>query len=312
MIDKLNRDFICLRASRHADRCAEGCVAALGFDWDGGHSDELIDRLNAEQAHLLRGVCNAIAVRGQVRHVTGKDVPGIAKWCEGRLRTNYQFYLLSPTGKAIDLEFNERDPKGAAYWQVSWTSRFVMPRLLGPRGSENRIDWHVGKADEQVILATLDKVSEKYDAKAKREDRRGLAIPWQQDASFAVRWAKRDQKRILIVAAPGGRVDPALEKLLSNQDVLQRFHRAYSFLRLDPARAGDRRAKLESLGEAGVLICDIPGPDCAVEWSGHDHPLTKVIASAAGLHTKESLTRLLEKHAVSPDAPTWTLLSDEQ
>lgn len=312
MIEKLNRDFICLRASRHADRRAEGCVATLGFDWDGAHSDELVAKLNAEQAHLLRGVCNTIAVRGEVRRVTDEQVPGVSAWCEGRLRTNYQFYLLSPAGKAIDLEFNERDPKGAPYWAVSWTSRFVMPRLLGERGREDRINWSVGKADEKLILATLDKVSEMYRGKKDRADRERLAIPWQKDAGFAVRWAKRDQKRILIVPAPGGQIDPALEKLLSNQELVQQFHRAYSFLKLAPSRAGDLRDKLESLGPRGVVFCDIPGPDCPVEWSGEKHALTKVIAAAAGPHTQESLTKLLTKYAVAPHDPTWTLLSKEE
>lgn len=329
MIEKLNRDFIVLRASRRTDRGAEGCVADLGFDWKTDYSQELIAKLNAEQAHLLRGVCDSIAVRGQVRRVTDEDVPGVAAWSVGRLRTNYQFYLLTPGGKAIDLEFNPREPKGQPYWRVSWTSRFVMPRLLGPRGRENRINWSVGKADEKVILATLDKVSEKFTTKKKtadggnadnrgdRSDRsyrgdRGLLIPWQKDASFAVRWAKRDQKRILVVPAPGGRVDRALEKLLSNQEVLSRFHRAYSFLKLDPSQAGALRGKLESLGDGGVLICDIPGSDCAVEWSGREHALTRIVASAPGPLNESTLTNLLAKHAVAIDAPTWTLLPEEE
>lgn len=301
VIEKLNRDFICLRASRKSDGRAEGDVATLGFDWEDAASDELIAELNAKHAHLLRGTCNAIAVRGEVRKVTDDEVPGIAAWSKGRLRTNYQFYLLTPEGKAIDLEFNERDPQGAQYWQVGWTSRFVMPRLLGPRGRENRIEWHVGRADRDVILTTLGKVAKTYPAKEHR-----LAVPWQKDASFAVRWAKRDQKRILVVPAPGGRVDPALEDLLSSQDVLRRFHRSFSYLKLDPAKAGELSSTLR---DGGVVVCDVPGPDCAVEWSGERHSLTNVVEAATEPHTKKSLTKLLQKHAVAADAPTWTRLS---
>ena len=307
VIETLNRDFICLRASRKSDRRAEGDVATLGFDWQSAYSDELIDELNAKHAHLLRDMCNSIAVRGQVREFTDEEVPGIAEWSKGRLRSNYQFYLLTPEGKAIDLEFDERNPQGAEYWEVGWTSRFVMPRLLGPRGRENRIEWHVGRADRDVILTTLGKIAKRYPAKADR-----LAIPWQKDASFAVRWAKRDQKRILVVPTPKGRVDPALEELLSSQDVLLRFHRSYSYLKLDPSYAGELRSTLEALGDGGVVVCDIPGPDCAVEWSGERHALTKIVESAAGPHTKESLTKLLEEHAVAADAPTWTRLSSAQ
>lgn len=306
VIDSLNRDFICLRASRKSDGRAEGDVATLGFDWNSADSDDLIEALNANHAHLLRDTCNAIAVRGQVREVTDEEVPGIAMWSKGRLRSNYQFYLLTPQGKAIDLQFNERNPQGAQYWEAGWTSRFVMPRLLGPRGHENRIDWHVGRADKDVILATLDKIANRYPVK---EDR--LAIPWQKDASFAVRWAKRDQKRILVVPAPKGRVDPALEELLSNQDVLRQFHRSYSYLKLDPSNAGELRSTLEELRDGGVVVCDIPGPDCAVEWSAERHSLTKVVEAVAGPHTKESLTKLLKEHAVAADAPTWTRLTDQ-
>ena len=302
VIETLNRDFICLRASRKRDGRAEGCVAALGFDWKQPHSPDLIADLNANQAHLLRDTCRSVAVRGRVKEVDDHEVPGIASWSEGRLKSNYQFYLLTPKGKAIDLELNERDPRGAEYWEVGWTSRFVMPRLVGD--DRDRLDWHVGRADERAILETLGEVAKRYPGK---EDR--LVVPWQKDASFAVRWAKRDQKRILVVPAPAGRVDPALEALLSSPGVLRRFHRSYSYLKLDPSEAGTLRSTLQGVRREGVVVCDIPSATFAVEWLGGRHPLTSVVEAAPGPHTEESLTRLLEKHAVPVAAPTWIELS---
>ena len=302
----LNRDFICLRSSRKGDGYAQGEVAKLGFDWKDAHSDELIEELNAHHADLL-GDLRRISVRGRITEVTPQQVPGVTDWCAGRLKSNYQFYLLTPQGKAIDLEFNERDPRGAEYWEVGWTSRFVMPRLIGERStplSQRRIEWHVGTADQAVILKTLARVSQKYPAKADRLD-----VPWQVDASFAVRWAKRDQKRILVVPAPGGRVDPALHALLSSRDVLRRFGRSYSFLKLDPARAGELKPTLEALNEGGLAVCDIPRAGCAVEWLAERHPLTVVVETSAGPHSKASLTALLEKHAVGAGDPSWIQLS---
>jgi len=305
--EALNRDFICLRASRESDRRAEGCVRTLGFDWESADGDDLIEQLNATQKDLLRDTCRSVAFRGQILQATGEEVPGLADWSQGRLRTNYQFYLLTPQGKAIDLEFNERNPRGAQYWEVSWTSRFVMPRLLGERNSPlaaRRLDWHVGTADQDVILKTLARVAKRY-----RQKEDALAVPWQIDASFAVRWAKRDQKRIVVVPAPGGKVNPVLEGLLSSPDVLPNFHRSYAYLKLDPAKADKQDlepAVLEVLRGGGVAICEIPSAEFGVEWNGADHPLPKVVETTAGPPTKESLTKLLEKHAVSGDAPTWT------
>jgi hypothetical protein len=45
VIETLNRDFICLRASRKSDGRAEGDVAPLGFDWTSASSDEVIEAL---------------------------------------------------------------------------------------------------------------------------------------------------------------------------------------------------------------------------------------------------------------------------
>jgi hypothetical protein len=310
VIDVLNRDFICLRASRKSDGHAQGSVRELGFDWGSPYSNSLIRDLNANQSHLLREAGRSVAVRGRVVKLKPNEVPGLTDWSAGRLKSNYQFYLLTPRGKAIDLNFQQRDPHGAEYWKVCWTSRFVMPRLLGERStplSKRRIGWHVGKADQDMILKTLGKVSNMFPAKQDR-----LEVPWQTDASFAVRWAKRDQKRIVVVPAPGGRVDPALERLLSSPDVLRTFHRSFTYLKLDPAKAGKLRSTLEALKDGGVAVCDIPSAACAVEWRGEDHPLTKVVEAAAGPHTLESLTKLLRKHAVAPGAPTWTQLTKAQ
>ena len=303
VIDVLNRNFICLRSSRRSDGRAQSELAKLGFDWKRPHSEELIVNLNAKYAHLLRDWCCTANLRGRVVEVAPAEIPGIADWSQGRLASNYQFYLLTPNGKAVDLEFNERNPRGAEYWQVGWTSRFVMPRLLG---NEKRIDWHVGRANKRAILKALSRLSKKYPGKRDRLD-----VPWQIDASFAVRWAKRDQKRILVVAAPKGQVDPALAKCLSSRGVLRQFHRSYSYLKLDLAKAANVPNELKGLKEGAVAICDIPSAGFTVEWRAERHPLTKVVEIAEGPHTTESLAKLLQKHAVDSDAPTWIQLSRE-
>jgi hypothetical protein len=72
------------------------------------------------------------------------------------------------------------------------------------------------------------------------------------------------------------------------------------------------RSTLEGLTTGGVMICEIPSADFAVEWLGERHPLTKIVETAAGPLTRESLMVLLQRHAVAPDAPTWTQLTKDE
>ena len=136
-----------------------------------------------------------------------------------------------------------------------------------------------------------------------------LAVPWHVNPGLAFRFAKRDQRRIVVVPAPGGKVNPVLEKALSDQQLLHKYHRCYSYMKLDPAIAMDVGAKLKGVGDTGFLICDAPPDEMSCGWTGDGyHPLPKIREVVQGPHPQTSLMQVLAKHAVPADAPTWTEL----
>lgn len=131
------------------------------------------------------------------------------------------------------------------------------------------------------------------------------SVPWQVSMShgiFVSAWDSkvRMKRRIVLVPAEGGAIDPALDRALNDADLLRKVERHYVFVKMAHEEAPSAwREALAKAGAGGLVVLDAAK---SVDGFGQKQTeLTRVypavLDAKPGPHTKASLLALLEKHA---------------
>lgn len=196
--------------------------------------------------------------------------------------------FLAPDGRNIDARTLK--PVSAACWV-----RDVVSQEKNQAGD--------GKEIVDKTIELMESISKLYPAK-----RVEPAVPWQVSLSHAVfvsAWDTKncrmrggtDSRRIVIVPAP---VDPALEKALSDPELLKRHEPRHVFVRLDPKAAPAELAEaMGRAGPGGLVLLDaaqtVNGFGREQEQMSRTYP--KVLEARSGPHTKASVAALLGKPA---------------
>ena len=137
------------------------------------------------------------------------------------------------------------------------------------------------------------------------------AVPWQVSLShgvFVSAWdskvardtGTRSRRRIVVVPAAAGAVDPALDRLLGDPEVLRKFERHYVFVKLTPEEAPpELKESLDRAGAGGLVLLDAAR---SVNGFGQKQDAVIRIYPAllevkTGPFTLSTLVALLEKHS---------------
>ena len=140
-------------------------------------------------------------------------------------------------------------------------------------------------------------------------------VPWQASLShgvFVSAWdsqlarsgGPREARRIVIVPAPGGRVDPELESVLEDPGLLGRVERHYVFVRFDPREApAEIAAVLDQAGSRGLALLDVARSVDGFGQSqdGRSRIYPKAVLSRPGPLTKAAVVDLLSRHVPAPE-----------
>jgi hypothetical protein len=215
-------------------------------------------------------------------------------------RNNVDLAFLTPDGRNIDVRTLQ--PIEGPSKEGAWV-RDVVSTAKNEAGDGKEI---VEKAVE--LMKELVRI---HPAKRAVE-----TTPWQVSLSHAIfvsAWdgkmarngGPRDARRLVIVPAPGGAVEPSLEKALEAAELLKRFERHYVFAKVDPKDApAELREALERAGSGGVVVLDearsVDGFGQKQERAARTYP--KAIATRAGPLTEAALVEFLSRHRASREA----------
>jgi hypothetical protein len=136
-----------------------------------------------------------------------------------------------------------------------------------------------------------------------------VAIPWQFSPAHALVVAWDDNRRIVAVPAQDGKVDAALEKSLSDPELLKKFHARFAFVKVGPEHRPpvEIQQALARAGTGGIVILDVPATDAGCFGSGKDHPYLgpwpRVLATVSGPHSSTTWAKLMHEHYL--DLPTY-------
>jgi hypothetical protein len=134
------------------------------------------------------------------------------------------------------------------------------------------------------------------------------SVPWQAslshalfvsawDAKLAREGGPRDARRTLVVPAP---LDPALEKVLEDPELLGKYERHTVFVQVDPKEApAELKEALGRAGPGGIVLLDVARSVNGFGEKQDAQPRTYpgVLAVAAGPLTRSAVVELLGKHA---------------
>jgi hypothetical protein len=124
------------------------------------------------------------------------------------------------------------------------------------------------------------------------------------DSRVARESGTRARRRMVIVPSGAEGVDPELDRLLNDADVLRRFERHYVFVRLTPEQTPpELQEPLSRAGQGGLAILDaaqsVNGFGQKQEVVSKVYPA--VLDARTGPLTKPALVALLEKHGPRPE-----------
>lgn len=209
-------------------------------------------------------------------------LPGISD--ELRRHLMYQgnsLVILTPDGKVIDTQY----------------------RAVEQSDALKEVDVQMEEKIPEGLLR-LREVMKRFPAKSSR-----FSTPWQFSPAHALVVAWDDNRRIVVAPSQEGKVDAGLERVLSEPDLLKKYHSRYVFVKAGaehkpPAEIRDALAKV---GPGGVLVLDVPTTDTGCFGSGKDAHYqgawSRILASSPGPHSPTSLASLLQEH--HQDLPTY-------
>lgn len=161
---------------------------------------------------------------------------------------------------------------------------------------------------KEIVEETVKRMKELVRLHPGRSETNG--VPWQAslghgvfvsawDSQLARCGGPREPRRIVLAAAPGGRVDPDLESVLEDPGVLGRFERHYVFVRLDPREAPAEFADaLDQAGPRGLVLLDlarsVDGFGQSQDGALRTYP--KTLLTRAGPLAKAAVMDLLARH----------------
>jgi hypothetical protein len=206
----------------------------------------------------------------------------------GGPRNNVDIAFLTPDGRNIDV----RTLKPVTGPQDGVWVRDVVASEKNQAGD--------GKEIVQKAISLMREISKQYPGKSTAP-----SVPWQVSLShgvFVSAWdsKERAKRRIVIVPAEGGAVDPALDRALGDADLLRKVERHYVFIKMS---AGEAPAALKDAvaraGAGGFVVLEAAR---SVDGFGQkQNELTRVYPAVLdvkpGPHTKASALAALEKHA---------------
>jgi len=214
----------------------------------------------------------------------------------GGPRNNVDIAFLTPDGRNIDVRtLNPVTGPQDGVWV-----RDVVASEKNQAGD--------GKEIVRKAFELMREISKRYPGKSTAP-----SVPWQVslshgvfvsawDSKVAPEWGVRTRRRIVIVPAEGGAVDPALDRALGDADLLKKVERHYVFVRLTaeetPAALKDAVTRA---GAGGFVVLEAAR---SVDGFGQKQSeLTRVYPAVLdvkpGPHTKVSALAALEKYAKS-------------
>jgi hypothetical protein len=207
----------------------------------------------------------------------------------GGPRNNVDLAFLAPDGRNIDV----RTLKPVTGPQEGVWVRDIVASEKNQAGD--------GKEIVQKAIGLMRDIARIYPGKSTAP-----SVPWQVSMShgiFVSAWDSkvRTRRRIVIVPADGA-LDPALDRVLGDPDLLRKVERHYVFVKMAPAEAPSAwKEAIDRAGVGGVVVLDAAK---SVDGFGQKQvEITRVypavLEAKAGPFTKASLLALLEKHAAS-------------
>jgi hypothetical protein len=206
----------------------------------------------------------------------------------GGPRNNVDIAFLTPDGRNIDV----RTLKPVAGPQDGVWVRDVVASEKNQAGD--------GKEIVQKAIALMRDISKQYPGKGAAP-----SVPWQVSLShgvFVSAWdtKERARRRIVIVPAEGGSVEPALNRALEDADLLRRVERDYVFVKMSADEApGALKEAVARAGSGGFVVLEAAK---SVDGFGQKQSeLTRVYPAVLdvkpGPHTKSTALAALEKYA---------------
>ena len=204
----------------------------------------------------------------------------------GGPRNNVDIAFLTPDGRNIDVR--TLNPVTGPQDGV-WVRDVVAPEK-NQAGD--------GKEIVRKALDLMREISRRYPGKSTAP-----SVPWQVSLShgvFVSAWdsKERTRRRIVIVPAERGAVDPALDRALDDADLLRKVERHYVFVKMSPEEAPSTlKDAVARAGAGGFVVLDAAR---SVDGFGQKQTeLTRVYPAVLdvkpGPHTKASALATLEK-----------------
>lgn len=213
-------------------------------------------------------------------------------------RNNVDLAFLAPDGRVIDVRTLK--PVEGDSPDGRWV-RDVVATEKNQAGD--------GKEIVEETVARMKELAGLYPGRSAAD-----GVPWQASLShgvFVSAWdsqlarsgGPREARRIVIVPAPGGRVDPELENVLEDPGMLGRLERHYVFVRLDPREAPVEIASLlDQAGSRGLAILDVARSVDGFGRSqdGRARVYPRAVLSRPGPLTTAEVADLLSRHVAAP------------
>lgn len=210
-------------------------------------------------------------------------------------RNNVDIAFLAPDGRNIDV----RTLKPITGPQDGVWVRDVVSTAKNEAGD--------GKEILQKAFELMREISKRYPGKNATP-----SVPWQVSLSHGIfvsawdstkagpEWGGRARRRIVVVPAEGGVVEPALDRVLEDADLLRKVERNYVFVKMSAEETpGALKEAVARAGSGGFVVLEAAK---SVEGFGQKHgELTRVYPAVLdvkpGPHTKASALAALEKYA---------------
>jgi hypothetical protein len=210
----------------------------------------------------------------------------------GGPRNNVDIAFLTPDGRNIDVR--TLNPVTGPQDGV-WVRDVVAPEK-NQAGD--------GKDIVRKAFDLMKEISRRYPGRSSTP-----SVPWQVSLSHGIfvsawdtkvspDWGIRARRRIVLVPAEGGAVDPALDRALNDAELLRKVERHYVFVKVSPEEApAALKDSLARAGAGGLVVLEAAR---SVDGFGQkQNELTRVYPAVLdvkpGPHTKASALAALEK-----------------